>query len=75
MKKILSLGVAAAVLSVTAVAASAAIAPTIINEAVEGMSQISEVVQVNSSISFNAQDTAQRLDEEAGKLIEMVNSN
>ena len=48
---------------------------TAINEAVEGMSQISEVVQVNSGISFNAQDTAQRLDEEAGKLIEMVSSN
>ena len=48
---------------------------TAINEAVEGMSQISEVVQVNSSISFNAQDTAHRLDEEAGKLIEMVSSN
>ena len=44
MKKILSLGVAAAVLSVTAVAASAAIAPTIINDAVEGEQITVEVV-------------------------------
>ena len=42
MKKILSLGVAAAVLSVTAVAASAAIAPTIINDAVAG-EEITEI--------------------------------
>lgn len=44
MKKILSLGVAAAVLSVTAVAASAAIAPTIINDAVAGEQITVEVV-------------------------------
>lgn len=44
MKKILSLGVAAAVLSVTAVAASAAIAPTIINDAVAGEEITVEVV-------------------------------
>ncbi|MBQ8195030.1 MAG: hypothetical protein IJZ47_06655 [Oscillospiraceae bacterium] len=44
MKKILSLGVAAAVLSLTAVAASAAIAPTIINEAVEGEQITVEIV-------------------------------
>ena len=44
MKKILSLGVAAAVLSVTAVAASAAIAPTIITDAVAGEEITVEVV-------------------------------
>ena len=44
-----------------------------INEAVDGMTQISDVVQKNSAISFNAQDTAKRLDDEAGKLIDMVN--
>ncbi len=43
-----------------------------INEAVDGMTQISDVVQKNSAISFTAQDTAKRLDDEAGKLIEMV---
>ena len=45
-----------------------------IDEAVSGMTQISEVVQVNSGISFNAQDTASKLDLEAGKLIDMVAS-
>ncbi|MBQ2823438.1 MAG: methyl-accepting chemotaxis protein [Oscillospiraceae bacterium] len=45
-----------------------------INEAVDGMTQISDVVQKNSAISFNAQDTAKRLDDEAGKLIDMVNT-
>ena len=44
MKKILSLGVAAAVLSLTAVAASAAIAPVVIDEAVEGETITVEVV-------------------------------
>ena len=44
MKKILSLGVAAAVLSVTAVAASAAIAPTIITDAVAGEEITVEIV-------------------------------
>ena len=44
MKKILSLGVAAAVLSLTAIAASAAIAPVITNDAVEGETITVEVV-------------------------------
>ncbi len=44
MKKILSLGVAAAVLSMTAIAASAAIAPQILDEAVEGETITVEVV-------------------------------
>lgn len=44
MKKILSLGVAAAVLSVTAVAASAAITPTIITDAVAGEEITVEIV-------------------------------
>lgn len=45
-----------------------------IDEAADGMNQISEVVQLNTGISFNAQETARKLDEEAEKLIEMVNS-
>ena len=44
MKKILSLGVAAAVLSLTAVAASAAIAPVVSDTAVEGEQIVVEVV-------------------------------
>ena len=44
MKKILSLGVAAAVLSLTAIAASAAIAPTIIDDAIEGETITVEIV-------------------------------
>ncbi|MGN0687925.1 MAG: hypothetical protein ACI4KA_07470 [Oscillospiraceae bacterium] len=44
MKKILSLGVAAAVLSLTAIAASAAIAPVITNDAVEGETITVEVI-------------------------------
>ena len=44
MKKILSLGVAAAVLSMTAIAASAAITPVILDEAVEGETITVEVV-------------------------------
>ncbi len=52
MKKILSLGVAAAVLSVTAIAASAAIAPTIINDAVAGEEITVEVVA--TGITTNA---------------------
>lgn len=43
-----------------------------INEAVEGMNQISAIVQNNSGISFSANDTAHKLDEEARKLTEMV---
>lgn len=45
-----------------------------IDEAADGMNQISEVVQLNTGISFNAQETARKLDEEAEKLLEMVNS-
>lgn len=44
MKKILSLGVASAVLSLTAVAASAAIAPVVSDTAVEGEQIVVEVV-------------------------------
>ena len=40
---------------------------------VVGMNQITEVVQVNSGISINAQETAKKLDNEATKLIDMVN--
>lgn len=43
-----------------------------INEAVEGMNQISAIVQNNSGISFSANDTANKLDDEARKLTEMV---
>lgn len=39
---------------------------------VAGMNQITEVVQTNSGISLNAQETAKKLDEEAAKLIDMV---
>lgn len=45
-----------------------------IDEAASGMTQISEVVQANSGISYNAQETAKKLDAEAAKLIDMVNS-
>lgn len=45
-----------------------------IDEAALGMNEISEVVQANSGISNNAQATAKKLDAEAAKLIDMVNS-
>lgn len=45
-----------------------------IDEAADGMNQISEVVQLNTGISFNAQETARKLDREAEKLLDMVNS-
>ncbi|MGN1417145.1 MAG: methyl-accepting chemotaxis protein [Oscillospiraceae bacterium] len=45
---------------------------TAISEASSGMNLISDVVQTNSAISFNAQDTAKKLDAEAGKLMQMV---
>ena len=41
---------------------------------VAGMNQITEVVQTNSGISLNAQETAKKLDREAAKLIDMVNA-
>lgn len=41
---------------------------------VAGMNQITEVVQTNSGISLNAQETAKKLDQEAAKLIDMVNA-
>lgn len=40
---------------------------------VVGMNQITEVVQANSGISQSAQETAKKLDNEATKLIDMVN--
>ncbi len=46
-----------------------------IDEAVEGMTRISAVVQSNTEIAHNAQTTAELLDTEAGKLLEMVMSN
>ncbi|MGN0688232.1 MAG: methyl-accepting chemotaxis protein [Oscillospiraceae bacterium] len=46
-----------------------------IDEAVEGMNKISEVVQSNTEIANSAQNTAERLDSEAGKLLEMVASS
>lgn len=46
-----------------------------IDEAVEGMTRISAVVQNNTEIAHNAQNTAELLDTEAGKLLEMVMSN
>ncbi len=45
-----------------------------IDDAASGMTQISEVVQANSGISYNAQETAKKLDAEAAKLIDMVTS-
>lgn len=45
-----------------------------IDEAALGMNEISEVVQANSGISYNAQETAKKLDAEAAKLIDMVNT-
>ena len=46
-----------------------------IDEAVEGMGRISEVVQNNTEIAHSAQRTAELLDTEAGKLIQMVASS
>lgn len=46
-----------------------------IDEAVEGMNKISEVVQSNTEIANRAQNTAERLDNEVGKLLEMVTSS
>ncbi|MGN0695152.1 MAG: methyl-accepting chemotaxis protein [Oscillospiraceae bacterium] len=43
-----------------------------ISEASSGMNLISDVVQTNSAISFSAQDTAKKLDAEAGRLMQMV---
>ncbi|MDD7428360.1 MAG: HAMP domain-containing methyl-accepting chemotaxis protein [Oscillospiraceae bacterium] len=45
---------------------------TAISEASSGMTLISDVVQTNSAISFSAQDTAKKLDAEAGRLMQMV---
>ena len=45
-----------------------------IDEAVEGMNRISAVVQSNTEIAHNAQNTAELLDTEANKLLEMVAS-
>lgn len=45
-----------------------------IDEAVEGMTRISSVVQSNTEIAHNAQNTAELLDKEAAKLLEMVAS-
>lgn len=56
MKKILSLGVAAAVVSMTAVAASAAVEPVILDEAVAGSTITVEVV-VNGDAIEDAQFT------------------
>ncbi|MGN0699699.1 MAG: hypothetical protein ACI4J8_01720 [Oscillospiraceae bacterium] len=39
------------------------------------MNKISEVVQSNTEIANRAQNTAERLDNEAGKLLEMVASS
>jgi len=39
-----------------------------------GMTQITEVAQSNSSVSRNAQQTAERLDTEAARLIELIHS-
>lgn len=61
MKKILSLGVAAAVVSMTAVAASAAIEPVILDEAVAGSTITVEVV-VNGDAIEDAQFTVETSD-------------
>ena len=45
-----------------------------IDEAVEGMNRISAVVQSNTEIAHNAQNTAELLDTEANKLLQMVES-
>ncbi len=45
-----------------------------IDEAVAGMNRISEVVQSNTEIATSARHTAELLDSEAGKLLEMVAS-
>ncbi len=45
-----------------------------VNEATGGMDQISELAQTNSQISRNAKDTANKLDNEAERLIKMVKS-
>lgn len=45
-----------------------------IDEAVEGMNRISAVVQSNTEIAHNAQNTAELLDTQANKLLEMVAS-
>lgn len=61
MKKILSLGVAAAVVSMTAVAASAAVEPVILDEAVAGSTITVEVV-VNGDAIEDAQFTVEASD-------------
>ncbi len=45
-----------------------------VSEATEGMHRISDVTQKNSEISFSAQDTAEKLDEEAERLIRLISS-
>ncbi len=45
-----------------------------VNDATDGMNRISEIAQNNSMVSGTARDTADRLDAEAERLIELVRS-
>ncbi len=45
-----------------------------VSEATSGMAHISEIAQTNSQISYNAKETAGKLDNEAERLISLVNS-